>query len=337
MSLALGKVPYNILEEKVFTRLGVKDDAVLCGPGIGLDSAVIDMGPRVLVIHSDPITEARKRIGWLSIHISANDVAVCGAKPRWLLPVILLPEGAGEEVLDEITSDIDQAAKEIEASIVGGHTEVTPRLDRPIVITTAAGIVSKKRLVTAAGAKPGDLVLATKSAALEGTAIIAEDFEEDLRGKAVPVRIIERAKTFIDEVSVVKEALAAISTGGVTAAHDPTEGGFLGGLIELAKASNVLIEVYEDKIPLRSETRVICDALNIDPLKLISSGSLILTVKEEMFESVISAIRREGVEVHMIGKVSEGSGVKIYRKDGKVEVYEEMIVDELAKLWEKKV
>ncbi|HDI74374.1 MAG: AIR synthase [Thermoprotei archaeon] len=335
MTLALGKVPYSLLEKKVFTRLGVKDEAVILGPGIGLDSAVIDLGPRVLVIHCDPITEAKKRIGWLSVHISANDVAVCGAKPRWLLSVILLPEGSDESVLDEITADIDRAAKEIEASIVGGHTEVTPRLDRPMVITTAAGIVSKKRLVTATGAKPGDLVIATKSVGIEGTAIIAEDFEEDLRSRAIPVRIIERAKTFIEDISIVKEAIAAIHTGGVTAAHDPTEGGFIGGLVELAKASNVMIEVHEDKIPVRSETKVICEALSIDPFKLISSGSLILTVKENMFESVMSAIRREGVDAYMVGRVVEGSGVKFYRKSGSVEVYEEMIIDEITKLWER--
>ena len=139
LSSEVGKVRPDLLARFVFSRTGVEDPRVLVGPAYGEDSAIIDMRDFVLVVHSDPITEAVGRIGWLAVHVACNDVAVRGAKPEWLLPVILLPEGCPDGLLDEITAQIDQAAREIGAAVVGGHTERCPRLDRPIISMTAVG------------------------------------------------------------------------------------------------------------------------------------------------------------------------------------------------------
>jgi hydrogenase expression/formation protein HypE len=176
----VGKLHSKLLERYVFTRVGVRDPAVV-GPGIGEDAAIVDLGDgRVLVAHVDPITGAVENLGWLAVHIACNDIAVRGAKPRWLLSVLYLPEKADEELIDKITAQIDEAAKEVEVMVVGGHTEFTLGLDRPLISMTAIGIADRGRIVTTSGARAGDVVIMTKTVAVEGTAILATDFRDAL-------------------------------------------------------------------------------------------------------------------------------------------------------------
>jgi len=326
-----GKVPPKILEELVFTRIGVIDPAVIIGPKYGEDASIIDMGEKVLVIHTDPITGAIENIGWLSVHIACNDIAVRGAKPRWLLPVLLLPEESDFKTLDIITNQIDRAAKEVEAMVVGGHSEFTPGIKYPLVIMTAVGLAPKSRYITSSGARPGDLVLMTKAAAIEGTAIIAHDFEYILSDKGIPKDVIEKAKTFLWEISVVKEALA-LAKVGASAMHDPTEGGILGGLAELAYASNVLIEVFEDKISIREETKILTKALGVNPLKLISSGSLIATIPRDRIREAKEVLENLNIEFNIIGKVKSGKGLIIKKLDGSIEHIGPWVEEELYKL-----
>jgi len=326
-----GKVPPKILEELVFTRIGVVDPAVIIGPRYGEDASIIDIGERVLVIHTDPITGAIENIGWLSVHIACNDIAVRGAKPRWLLPVLLLPEESDFKTLDIITNQIDTAAKEVEAMIVGGHSEFTPGIKYPLVIMTAAGLAPKNRYVTSSGVRPGDIVLMTKAAAIEGTAIIAHDFEHLLLDKGISKEVIEKAKRFIREISVIKEALA-LAELGVSAMHDPTEGGILGGLAELAYASNVLIEVFEDRIPIREETKVLTKALGVNPFKLISSGSLVATIPRDKTKEIERRLEDLNIEFNIIGKVKTGKGLIIRKPDGSKEHIGPWVEEELYKL-----
>lgn len=326
-----GKLDYKLLKKYVFDRVGVHRKEVLRGPGIGEDAAIIDFGDRVLVVHTDPITEAVERIGWLAVNIACNDVAVRGAKPLWILVTILLPEGYSEDLLDEITRDIDEVAKNLNIMVVGGHTEETPRLDRPILIVTAIGMASKKTLVTTSGSRPGDLVLMTKTAGLEGTAIIARDFRKLLLEKGVDEEVIKRASDMLWNISVVKEALL-LAWLGATSMHDPTEGGVLGGLVEMSLASNNAFKIYADRIPVAEETRIIAEKLGIDPLKLISSGVLLATIPRDKVREAIELLRNIGVNASIIGEVVEGEGVHLVRQ-GVVEVYQEFVEDEIARLW----
>ncbi len=327
-----GKLNYDILEKYVFSRTGFKREDVLQGPGIGADAAIIDLGDRVLVVHSDPITEAVERLGWLAVNIACNDVAVRGAKPLWVSTTILLPEGFSEELLDTITADMDYAAKELGVMIVGGHTEETPRLDRPIVNVTAMGVASKKTLVLTSGARVGDYIVMTKTAGLEGTGIIARDFEEELIKRKVPRNIIDRAKEFTWKVSVVREALL-FAWLGATSMHDPTEGGLIGGLVEMSTASGRKLVVYEDKIPVAEETKIIASALGLDPLKLISSGVLLATIPSDNIEKVLEIARNSGISATIIGRVEEGYGVELVRRNGGREYYGGFVVDEITRLW----
>ncbi len=336
MAAEVGKLKPKLLAKYVFSRLGAVDPSVLVGPAYGEDSAIIDMGDFVLVAHSDPITEAVGRIGWLAVHVACNDVAVRGARPRWLLPVLLLPEGCPEADLDAITAQIDEAAREVGAMVVGGHTERVPGLNRPMISMTALGTAPKDKYVVTSGAKPGDVVLMTKGVAIEGTAILATDFAAELTRAGVPGDVMERARAFITEVSVVKEALA-LAEIGVNSMHDPTEGGLLGGLAEVAYASGKLVELWEEHVLIRPETKAICEALSVDPLKLISSGSLVATLPKGKLGEAERALARLGVSWAVIGRVREGPpGLLVHRRDGRVEHVGKFVAEELAQLWAKK-
>jgi len=329
----VGKLEPELLARYVFSRLGVEDPSVLVGPAYGEDSAIIDMGDFVLVAHSNPITEAIGRVGWLAVHVACNDVAIRGAKPRWLLPVLLLPEGCPEDAIDAVTAQMDEAAREVGAMIVGGHTERTPGLRRSIISMTALGVAPKGKYVITGGARPGDLVLMTKGVAVEGTAILALDFARELIEAGLPRGVLEKAKKFMAEISVVPEALA-LAEVGMNSMHDPTEGGLLGGLAEVAYASGRLIEVWEEEMLVRPETKAICKALGIDPLRLISSGCLIATFTPDKLGDVGEALKRLGVSWAVIGRVREGPpGLLLHKRDGSVERVGRFVPEELARFW----
>jgi hydrogenase maturation factor len=322
-----GKLPYNQLKE-ILSKLSREDKSVILGPAIGEDAALVDLGESILVVHADPITGAEKDIGWLSIHVAANDIATRGIRPRWLLSVILLPERSDDKLLNEIIDQIKKAADEIDATIIGGHTEITPGLDRPIIITTAIGEGKKENVLTTAGARPGDKIILTKGAGIEGTAILASELYDKLVGK-VEEDVLERAKLFMREISVVKDAMIAVKVGGVHAMHDPTEGGVLGGLQEMAMASNLGIHVEEEKIPVRRETEIICRTLGVDYLKLISSGTLLISVDPLKARDIVSELRKEGIDASIIGQFREEKERVVLRKDGSKVDLNVPIIDEL--------
>ena len=334
-----GKLPPEILKKYILSRVGVVDPSVIVGPSIGEDAAVIDIGDsKVLVVHVDPITGAVEFLGWLAVHIACNDVAVRGVRPRWLLPVLYLPENADLDLIDKITTQIDTAAKEVNAMVVGGHSEFTSGLTRPLISMTALGITEKGRYVTTSGARVGDVVLMTKTVGVEGTAILSTDFRDALLRAGVPEDVIERGREFLKMISVVKEALILSDVGIPTSMHDPTEGGLIGGLVEIAYASNKTLEVWEGKIPIAEETALMTKALGLDPLRLISSGVLVATVPQERVEEAIKLLNQYGIKATVIGRVNEYSGhyVVIRREDGRVEEIDELHVkDELISMWER--
>lgn len=334
-----GKLPPDLLTKYVLSRVGAPDPSVIVGPTIGEDAAVIDLGDgRVLVAHVDPITGAVESLGWLAVHIASNDVAVRGVRPRWLLSVLYLPENAGPELVDRITAQIDEAAKEVEAMVVGGHSEFTPGLTRALISMTAIGIAEKGRYVTTSGARVGDAVIMSKTAAVEGTAILSTDFWGVLRSRGVPEEILVRGREFLKRVSVVKEALALAEARLASSMHDPTEGGLLGGLAEIAFASRKTIEVWEEKIPVAEETAIVTGALGLDPMRLISSGVLVATAPSDRAAEAVEVLRGLGVPAAIIGRVTEFSGhyVVLHRRDGSVEKLEDVYVrDELNTAWER--
>ena len=320
--LLFGKVPPEDLLQSVFPYLGVQDSQVLVGPRFGEDAAVLNFGKKVLVVSSDPITGAIKNLGWLAVHINANDIATMGAKPRWFLAIIFLPEKPPPKLLEKLMKQIDMASKELKISVIGGHSEVSPGFSRPIIAGSMIGETTKQKFVTSSGARPKDLVILTKGVAIEGTSILATDFENQLRSK-FSIAFVRKAQGFIKMLSVVPEALTAVNVSGVTAMHDPTEGGIVGGLYELAQASNVGLLIDYNKIPILPETAAICNFFNIDPLQTISSGSLIITSKPNKAKKIIKALTRKKIRAEIIGKVvKKEEGIKIlYKKKVKILSY----------------
>jgi hydrogenase maturation factor len=319
LKLPLGKVPVEVLERVVFKNLGVKRAEVVLGPSAGFDGAVLDLGNKSLIVSMDPITGAVERIGWLAVHVNANDVATFGVEPAFFSSCILLPEQADEEKVEMICSQMDKASKEIGVAIIGGHCEVTPGLANPIVIGCAIGVAERGEYVTAGGAKPGDLLILTKSAGVEGTAILATEHYKFLLKNGFNPDLLKSAQRFFNEISVVKEAVLAFKTGGVNAMHDPTEGGVLGGVHEMADASRLGVKVFEEKIPIAKETIEICRFYGIDPLQLISSGALLIASRKEKAERIIEKLSENGIKASIIGEFLPSRKQRLLvRKNGEV-------------------
>lgn len=317
MRLPLGKVPVDILKEVVFKNLGAKRKEVVLGPSAGFDGAVIDWDDKSLITSMDPITGAVERIGWLAVNVNANDIATFGVKPAFFSSCILLPENSERQIVETICSQMDAAAKNLEIAIIGGHCEVTTELANPVVIGCALGITAKGNYVTAGGAKPGDKLLLTKSTGVEGTAILATERYSLLLKSGVSEELLKSAQKFFHKISVVPEGILAFKTGGVNAMHDPTEGGVLGGIHEMADASNLGVRVFEEKISVAEETREICKFFKIDPLQLISSGAMLIAVKSDFVEKVVENLKEHKIEVSVIGEFLDASDKHVMiRKNG---------------------
>lgn len=329
-----GKPSWSFLS-KMISMLPTMDPDVIIGPNIGEDAAVIRFKDGFLVIHSDPITAATKRIGWLAIHIAANDIAVRGAKPRWFLPVILIPPKYPVENVKEIFKDMGEAAKHLKGTIIGGHTEFTPGIPRPIISTTAVGYSTDKVVLTK-NARPGDKIYVIGRVGGEGASVAAWDFEDLLFEKGVSSDIISKAKEYFIDISVVDKAL--LIKDYVNSMHDPTEGGLLQGLREIAVASNTRIVVDADKVKLDKVVKEIALSLGLDPLKILSSGTLIATVPQENSRYVESLLQEKGYDYSVIGYISEHcSGGELVVKYGNQTIrITDDVVDEIYKLWSKK-
>lgn len=303
----LGKLPAEHLA-RLLERYAPTDPDVVVGPRVGEDAAVVAVTPGAyLVAKSDPITFATDEIGWYAVHVNANDVACCGATPRWWMATLLLPGGrATAELVDTIFAQFGQACDQVGAQLVGGHTEITHGLDRPVVVGTMLGEVEPGKLVSTGGAQPGDVLILTKGIAVEGTAIIAREKGAALVGR-VSDELLERSSMFLHDpgISVVLDAqtLCMALGSAVHAMHDPTEGGVMTGLHELAEASGCGLEIRGDQLPILPETRAVCGHLGLDPLGLIASGSLLAAVAPGSAEEAIAALRGAGIQAAGIGRV----------------------------------
>lgn len=307
MALPVGKLPHELLARLISTA-PIQDKRVILGPGIGLDCAVLDIGDSLLVFKSDPITFATDEIGWYAVHINANDIATSGGVPRWFLVTILLPEKTSTQVLvEEIFRQITQTCQELGVSLIGGHTEITHGLDRPILVGTMIGEVGHAELITPCGARSDDRILLTKGVPIEATAILAREFPDKLKFTLTPEEI-DRASRFLYDpgISVLRDARIAIQSGEVTAMHDPTEGGLAAALWELADASGKSLAIDIEAVPIPGLSALVCQALSLDPLEVIASGSLLFTSPASDVRRICQAMKSEGLLCSEIGVVEDG-------------------------------
>jgi hydrogenase expression/formation protein HypE len=330
MNLPPGKLPVRLLR-RLIRYSGAPDRAVRIGPRFGEDAAVIDLGDRYLILKSDPVTFTTKEIGWYAVHVNANDIAVMGARPRWFQTTLIVPPATSAATVRAIIRDVDRAARALAIAVTGGHTEVSAAVTQPIIAGDMQGLVARDALVTSAGARPGDVLLFTKCAGIEGTSILAREHAAasrrvlGVRGQALAARFHHHPG-----ISIISEALLA-GRAGVTAMHDPTEGGVAAGLFELACASECRLDVDLDQIPLHRFTRELCAHFGIEPLGLIGSGSLLATLPARRASGLVARLGRAGIPARVVGSVARGRGVRA-RRGGRAVPFRWSERDELTRV-----
>ena len=331
--LPTGKLPNDLLR-KFLDQFVFNDPSIIINPGVGEDTAAVDVEPEeVLVLKSDPITFATDSIGQYAVLINANDIATSGAKPRWLLTTLLFPSGVTPSEISQVIDELKVFCRKWEITLCGGHTEITDAVTRPVVTGMMAGTVGRNQLIDKRNMAPGDRVLLTKGVAVEGTAIIAREFYARLKGLGLKPSEIDSAAEFLANISIIPEAQIAAGFDATSAMHDITEGGLATALEELSIAGRHRIKINVDTIPVYDQTRKISKLLDINPVGLIGSGSLLICCRDNACGDLIKAIGKAGIEVTCIGEVLKpGQGI-VAEKDKKPVPWPQFETDEITKLF----
>ena len=314
--MKVGKLDWDDLKYIIDNNKSVDRQEVRVKSGIGEDCSVINFGDLECVVSTDPITGADKNIGKLAVHINCNDIAASGAEPIGILVTILAPESSTLEDISKVMKEVAEEATKLNVEILGGHTEVTKAVNKLIVSCTVIGKAKTMGAVTTSGALIGDDIIVTKNLCLEGSSILANEYSEKCL-EVLTKEELEEAKAYIESLSVVKEGKVAAEVG-INAMHDITEGGVLGAIWEMAKASNIGFEVYENKMPITLVTDKLCRNFKIDPLKFISSGSMLITA--ENGEELVNRLESSGIKATIIGKITNRNGILICKDGLKKEV-----------------
>lgn len=309
-----GKIPESVLKRSVLRQLHNRRDEVLMGAGVGEDCAALKLaGDEILVMSTDPITGTGKDMGELAILVTANDLASSGAEPIGVMLTILLPVGTEEAVLKQMMKEAEAACEKYNMQVLGGHTEISAAVNRPLVSVTGVGKAKKGTLISTAGVRPGMDIVVSKWIGIEGTAILAKEKEKELLSK-YSTTFIERAKDLDAYISVLSEAAVAVRSG-VSAMHDVTEGGIFGALWEMAEASGVGLEIDLKKIPVRQETVEICEFFGLNPYELISSGCMLMAAADGNL--LVHELEKAGIPASVIGKATEGNDRVLYNEEEK--------------------
>jgi len=335
----IGKLKHNFLNkmlENFVSTTDLKDSRVVLGSQIGEDAAVIDMGDKYLVAKTDPITFVTDEIGYYAVHVNVNDVVCTGATPRWFQSTILLPAGLTDgDLIEYIFKNIHDTCKSLGITVIGGHTEITTGLDRPIVIGSLLGEVEKEKLVSSSGANANDLIILTKGIFIEGTSIIAREKENVLKQKGFENEFIEKCKNYLYNpgISIYNEALISNDNFLLTSMHDLTEGGLFNGLAEVAIASDLGLLIKKEHINVLPEPMELSKVFNINPYSTISSGSLLISISDEFSEDLINLLRINGIDSRVIGNfTSERGNYLILDENHKKSLMDYTEIDEITKI-----
>ena len=336
----IGKLKHKFLLKmlnKFVSDTHLKDDRVIMGSSIGEDAAVIDMGDNYLVAKTDPITFATDAIGYYAVNVNVNDIVCTGATPKWFQSAILLPQKlTDEDLIENIFKNIHDTCKSLGISVIGGHTEITSDLTRPIIVGSLLGEVEKDKLVLTSGAKAGDSIILTKGIFIEGTSIIAREKENILKDKGYSVEFIEKCKDYLYNpgISVFKEALLSNDNFKINSMHDPTEGGLFCGIAEMAIASNLGVLIEKNKINVLPEPTELSKVFDLNPYNTISSGSLLISIKEGFTADLIDFLTKNGIYSELIGNfTSEKEKYLVIDDNNKKTLMSYTETDEIIKLF----
>jgi hydrogenase expression/formation protein HypE len=350
LPLPSGKFPSDLLEQ-FLESLPAPPPGVLLGPHLGrdvaaLDLAAADLGRRasqspLLAVGSDPVTFTTDGLGRWAVLVNANDIATCGAVPRWFFATILFPAHSTPSEVMAALHGLRRECATQDIVLCGGHTEITDAVNRPVVSGTMLGTATADTLVDVRSMKPGDALLLTKRVAVEGTALLAVEMDAELMLRGMESSELASCRALRERLSVVEEASLAGGFAGVRGMHDVTEGGLATAVLELAEAGGHAIEVDVDDIPVYPETRRLCDLLGADPLGLIGSGSLLIVCGVQHSADLTAMLAAAGIEATRIGRVlaplagraSAMPGLAVQaRRGGALVAWPVFEVDEVARL-----
>ena len=315
-----GKATADLFEQVILRRLGAPDADVLVGPKHGVDVGVVRVADGVaMAVTTDPVfvvpAYGWERAAWFAVHILASDAATSGLPLRWMAVDLNLPPEISDEDLTSLWDAFSRTCADLGIAVVTGHTARYDGCAWPMVGgATCIAIGPEDAFVTPTMARPGDRVVVTKGAAIEATALFAATFPDRLKA-GVGAEVVRQADALFERMTVVPEARIAAAFGlrdrGVTSMHDATEGGVLGGLLEVAHASDVGMRIRLDAIPVRPEVRAVCDHVGIDPYTSISEGTLIATVRDDLAMGYLQALAREGIDAAIVGEVTEAADGRV--------------------------
>lgn len=336
-SLPAGKLPPDLLRA-CLARLPTEDPRLELGPGIGEDAALIAWNKtdeEWLAVKSDPITFATERIGHYALHVCANDLAVCGAVPRFYLPTLLLPTGMTAEAVTSLFDEIGRACRALNVAAAGGHTEVTDAVTRPIVAGAMLGTVPPGQAVTGSGAQPGDILLLAGELPVETISLIAREKRAVLLARGWSAAELDKAADYLyaPGISVVQPALQAAALGLAKAMHDPTEGGIITAVAEMASASRTGVRLYADQLPVPDLARRLCREFALDPLGSLASGCLLCAAVPNNVDPLRQAWRRIGWPSAIIGDITPvATGLRMVTQDRDAS-WPHFAADEVTKLF----
>ncbi len=327
-----GKLRPELLEEIVLPFIGVDDPQVIIKPQVGFDAGAVELDGKCLVMSTDPVIGVPSNFfGFFMVHYSVSDVAMFGAKPRWLLPTIMLPEEFSTEELRNIMRQIDEECKRLGIATIKGHTGVYPGIKEPIGSSTVIGIASRERMVTSAGARVGDTIIATKSIGLETAVALAFKYERELN-KKFGKELVNCVKGLVYSETCVDEALLAYEVGA-TAMHDATEGGLIVCLAEITRNSNVGCKIYESKLPRSAYVKKILDHFKIEPTTCSSTGTLVVTMNTQKALDYVDKLKKKGVQASIIGEIVDRRERNMFHRiDDRVEVFPKSVDDPYSRL-----
>jgi len=323
-----GKVPIEFLRRFVFDKLGAPRRDAVQGPGVGRDFAATKCDNVWVISSTDPVTGSRKFLGRIVVNVATNDVAMSGIEPDWLSIAVLMPMDMEAREAKGLFSDIHQQARNLGVAVIGGHTEYVSYIPQPIVIATAIG-ASRRRPKFSSDARPGDFVLMGGEVAIEGTAILASENRKELMEKGVATALLARAERLVVRTSVSKLATQLGRYACVKSMHDPTEGGLVGGLYEMSVAADLGFRANLDEVPVRRETKAIVDALELDPYKLISSGSILVSCSPHGVDGVLTKCKLGAARLRVIGRFTERASGRVITSEGRSRVITDAPSDEL--------
>lgn len=336
-TLPIGKVPVDLLRHLLARFAKSRDPCVVAGAGIGLDAAAIRIGSKVLVAKTDPITFVADEIGTYALLINANDLAAVGATPKWFLATLLLPAHATTPAsVTRLFEQLNTTCRRLRVSLCGGHSEITDAVTRPVVVGCLLGECAPGKIFTAAGARVGDAVLLTKGLAIEAVSILARERAEEIRRRH-GTRFLAQCRRYLTKpgLSVLKEAQLALAAGGVHAMHDPTEGGLSSALYEMAEAAGVGLKIEADTIRILPEATQLCADFELNPLGVIASGALLITIDPAFEQRTLARLRTARIPASRIGTVvPRRNGVTLI-EDGRARPFPQFAVDELANFFQR--